>query len=570
MKTVYLLVSCFIVLALLLGACAQPTAAPAPTKPAAATSAPATAATIAPPPGGPSAAATKPAAAASPAATAAAPAVKIKRGGTAKAAKGSEWAPNLDPHQFTGNTMGIDVIFDTLLEGSRDAKTGKWVIGPMIAESWTTPDPKTVIFKIRKGVVFHDGSTLDAKVVKWNIERMKTHPKSAAKTDFEAIEKVEATDDFTIKLSLKAAPAGLLGRLSDMGSGRRSSLISQAAADKMGDEAIARSPVGSGPFTFVEWLTGDHMTVKKFDKYWEKGADGQPIPYLDSIIYRVIIDPTVKLLELRAGSLDLIDEIQAKDLTPTKNDPNLDLVEYEWSQVIQYIMFNMDKEPWGKNLKLRQAALYAIDHKSMASTVGLAAGRPAYYFWDSSVMGYDESLPKYDYQPDKAKALLKEAGYPNGISGTATYFTQGAIPRTAEVTKQMWDTVGIKTTLEVLERTAAVAKFQSGGYEIGLSQRTSSVVDPDDDSYRVVTGGVFNFPHWSSKAMDDCMTEGASLVDDTKRTEVYKRCIKIIYDEAAYGQSWMMPRNVVASKKLKGWEVMRFLEAKMGRAWLDK
>jgi peptide/nickel transport system substrate-binding protein len=562
----YLAVALGVIIALLIGACAQPTAAPAPTKPAATapTSAPAGPATAAP------AAATKPAAAAVSPTAAPAPAVKIKRGGIAKAAKGSEWAPNLDPHQYTGNTMGMDVLFNTLAEGIRDAKTGKWNIVPYAAESWETPDPKTMIFKIRKGIIFHDGSTLDAKVVKWNIERMKTHPKSAAKTDFAVIDKVDATDDYTIKLSLKSAPGGLLGRLSDMGSGRRASLISQASAEKMGDDHTARNPVGSGPFTFVEWKTGDSMTVKKFDKYWEKGADGQPLPYLDSIVYRVIIDPTVKILELRAGSLDLIDEIQAKDLPATKNDPNLELVEYDWSQVIQYIFFNMNKEPWGKNLKLRQAALYAIDHKSIASTVGLTAGRPAYYFWDSSVMGYDESLPKYDYQPEKAKQLLAEAGFAGGISAMATYFTQGAIPRTAEVTKQMWDTVGIKTTLEVLERTAAVAKFQTGGYEIGLSQRTSSVVDPDDDAYRVTTGGVFNFPQWSSKAMDDCMKEGASLLDEAKRAEVYKRCIKIIYDEAAYGQSWMMPRNVVASKKLKGWEVMRFLEAKLGRAWLDK
>ncbi|MCL5027133.1 MAG: ABC transporter substrate-binding protein [Chloroflexi bacterium] len=511
-----------------------------------------------------------PAAPTKPAAPTATPAPKIKRGGTARVGRSADFAPNLDPHQFTAPLMGLDVIFNALLKGSRDEKTGQWKLGPWLAESWELPNPKTVVFKLRKGVTFHDGSALDAKVVKWNLDRMRTHPKSAAKTDFEKIESVDVLDDYTVRLNLKTPPAGLLGLLSDLHQNYRGAIISQATVEKQGDEFITRNPVGSGPMTFVEWKSGSHMTVKKWDKYWEKGEDGQSLPYLDGITYRFIADPTVLALELRTGNLELGDEIQVKDFPAVKADPNLQLVEFEWSSVVQYIFFNMKKPPFGNNLKLRQAALYALDHENMAKAIGMEAGRPAYYFWDKGVLGYDDTLPRYNYQPDKAKQLVKEAGFSDGVSVNASFFTQGAIPRTAEATKQMWDAVGIKTTLEVLERAAAVAKWQTGGHEVALSQRPSSVMDPDDDAYRIVTGGVFNFAQWENKELDKCMEEGRSIIEEAKRAEIYKRCQRIIYEDAPYGQSWSMPRNVVVSKKLKGFEAHRFLGALLGRAWLDK
>ncbi len=552
------------VLVLLVAACAPaaPTAAPAATK------APAAAATTVPAAatGAPAAAATKPAVAA----PTAAPAANVKRGGNARVGRSADFAPNLDPHQFTAPMMGMDTMFDALLRGTRDPKDGKWKLESWVAESWEVQGTKTVTLKIRKGIKFHDGSSLDAKVVKWNLDRMRTHPKSAAKTDVQVIDSVDAVDENTVKLNLKSAPAGLLALLSDMHQNYRGALISQAAAEKMGDDAIARTPVGSGPFQFVEWKTGDQLRVKKSEIYWDKGVDGQPLPYLDTITLRFIPDSTVMALELRSGNLELAEEIQVKDYPSIKGDANLELLEYDWSAVMQYVFFNMKKEPFGSNIKLRQAAMYALDNENLAKAIGMGAGRPAYYFWDSSVLGYSDKVPRYTYQPDKAKQLVKEAGFPDGLQVTATYFVQGAIPRTAEATKQMWDAVGLKTTLEVLERAAAVAKFQTGGYEVGLSQRPSSVMDPDDDAYRIVTGGVFNFPAWSSEKLDKCMEEGRSLIDEAKRAEVYTRCLTIINEEAAYGQTWSMPRNVAVSKKLKGWEPQRFLGARVPRAWLDK
>jgi peptide/nickel transport system substrate-binding protein len=160
-------------------------------------------------------AATKPAAAATNAPAAAATAVpvaKVKRGGTLRAAVTSEWAPNLDPHSFTGNPFGYELVYDRLVRTDIEAKTGARTIKPGLAESWEQANPKTIVMKLRKDVVFQDGSKFNAGVSKWNLDRMRTWAKSAAKTDVAVIDSLDAIDEYTIRINLKGAPApGLVG-----------------------------------------------------------------------------------------------------------------------------------------------------------------------------------------------------------------------------------------------------------------------------------------------------------------------------------------------------------------------
>ncbi|MCL5025825.1 MAG: ABC transporter substrate-binding protein [Chloroflexi bacterium] len=554
------LVAVIVVASLVLLACAPP-AAPtaAPTKPAA-PAAPTAA------PSAPTAAA--PTATAKPAATAT-PAVKIKRGGTLRYGKSNEWQPSLDPHQNTGWPAGQDVIFSSMTRGKFDENTKQWSLGPGLAESWEQPDAKTIVFKLRKGVTFHDGSAFNAEVARWNFDRMMNHPKSGAKTEAGIIESMQVVDDYTLRLNLKSPPAGFLGQISDSGFIGRMWIGSKEAAEKMGDDYIARHPVGSGPMTFVEWKAGDSMTVKKWDKYWEKGEDGQPLPYLDGIVYRLIIDPTVRTLEIRTGNIDVSDSVPLKDIPAVKADPNLEFVEYHWSAELHYIPFNTQKAPFD-NVKLRQAAAYALDRDSLAKAIGMGAGYPHAHFWAPGVLGYDETLPKYTYQPDKAKQLVKEAGFPDGVSAEGSFFTSGAIPRHAEAVKQMWEAVGIRLTLDVMERTAFVSKLQTGGHQVAFSTRSASVMDPHEYCFRLCSDGVFNFAGWKNAEFDKCMEEGLNTTDEKKRAETYKRCQKFVYDEVPYTETFYTPRNVVVNKKVKGWLPHRAFETRLTWAWLDK
>ncbi len=552
----------------LLGACAPSAPTAAPTKPVgAATTAPAAPTT---------AAAAKPAGAATaaPGGASAAPtaalAAKIKRGGTLRVGKRNEWAPNLDPVQVTVEAMGLDLILGELFRGKQDPQTQLFSLVPGLAESWDQPDPKTVVVKLRKGVTFHDGSAFNAQIAKWNLDRLRAGPKSAGKTDVLVLSSVDVVDDNTIRLNLNSPPAGLLAQLSDLNTYHRSGFSSKEAVDKNGEEYIARHPVGTGPFVFTEWLTGQSMTVKKWDKYWEKGEDGQALPYLDSVVFRWVSDKTVKATEVRTGNLDIVDEIDAQDFAAIKASPDLQFMEYPWSAQVQYIFFNFSKGPFKDNLKLRQAALYAIDHENVAKAVGLGSGYPAYYFWGKGTLGYDETLPRYNYQPDKAKQLVKDAGYANGADVNATLIAREPDNRTAQVIKNMWDAAGIRSTLDPIERTAVIAKWQNGDFEVGLSGRNWGEMDPDAYSYRLIKEGAFNFAHWDDAGMTQCMADGRATADAAKRVEVYKRCQQIIFDQAPYGQSWYFPKNITVNKKVKGWLTTWHEGVRLTYAWIDK
>src|SRR4051794_7068237 len=252
---------------------AKPTEAAKPAAPAAtsAPAAPAAAATTAP---AAPAAAAKPTEAAKPAASGDAP----KKGGMLRIGLSTE-AVTMDPH-LSGSKIDRQIyhnIYEPLV-----MLDNKLQIKPSLAESWTQPDPKTLIFKLRQGVKFHDGTDFDAEAVKFNFDRMQDPATKSVRTgEIANVQNAEVVDKNTVKLNLKKPDAALLATLTD----RAGMIISPAAVKKFGPD-IQRNPVGTGPFQFVEWLKDDHLSAKKFDAYWDKNAG----PYLDGLRYRPIPD----------------------------------------------------------------------------------------------------------------------------------------------------------------------------------------------------------------------------------------------------------------------------------------
>ncbi|MCL5026172.1 MAG: ABC transporter substrate-binding protein, partial [Chloroflexi bacterium] len=382
------------------------------------------------------------------------------------------------------------------------------------------------------------------------------------------IDSVDVVDDYTIRINLKGGPAGILYRLGDA-VGIRPYMVSKAAADRDGDEAFTRRPVGTGPMQFVDWVTGDRIDLKKWDKYWEKGKDGQPLPYLDGAVLRVIREETVGVTEVRSGNVDLFDYVEPQSFPAIKADPNLELVEFPWVGNVNYLIFNVKKPPFD-NVKLRQAALYAIDREGIAKAAGMGDGRPSYYYWGPGDLGYDETLPHYTFDMNKAKQLVAEAGFPNGVDVTDDYFHVEVMDRTAQAFKQTWDQAGIRTTLNMSERTAFVSKLQVGDFQVANSIRQWGESDPDAYSYRLTSDGTFNFAHFQNADMDKCMEEGRDTADDAKRAEIYKRCEQILFENAPYDQVWFSPYAIVVNKKVKDWEPHFFSRVKLRDVWLDQ
>ncbi len=505
---------------------------------------------------------TKPAPTATPA-----PAVsKIKRGGILRTA--SMFTPaTLDTHLKTAGDATFELLFDRFVRVSMDERTRRFEMGPMLAESWEYTNPTTIVLKLRKDVKFHDGTSFNAEVAKWNIDRMLTHPKSTARGWLPAIGSVDVVDPSTIKLNLKQPSGTVLILMTSAGSEQGTGVVSKAAVEQLGDDKFGANPVGSGPMKFTRWVRDSEITLSRVDNYWDMGVDGKPLPYLDGITARFIPDQAVSLIELRAGNVDAV-EVDAKDVPQAKTNPDLIYWQMDWVAFQRGIGFNT-KEGRFTDAKLREAVCRSIDRESMAKVLSPEVGIPAYYFWSPAQVGYSDSIPKLGYDPDKAKQLLREAGYPNGLEVTLSMTARAIDQRAAEMLQAMWAKVGINLTIDAAEREAWLAKvMKAGNFEMTMFRQTL-MVDPDKYTGNFATGGTTNWTNLSDPEIDKGMSEARSSADPKVRQEAYERVQRLIQDKAYRCSTYLTPYNITYRKYVKGvkaeWNIWDLREA-----WLDK
>src|SRR5579859_46645 len=357
----------------LLAACGPAAPTPNTTAPATASSAPSSAASSAP-----------------------------KRGGTLKIALPSDII-GIDPH---GASAGVDRNVYTSVYNGLVAPDKDLNMVPDLAESWTTPDPTTYIFKLRANVKFHDGTPSDADAVKqnfdWILDPANASPRQPEIAD---VDQVSVVDPLTVKVTLKSAFAPFLSIISD----RAGYIVSPIARAKFGKD-FTRNPVGTGPFQFVEWVKDDHVTFKRFDGYFDSS-----VPYLDQLTYRPIPDLTVGLTELKTNNVDFLYMIDPKDVQDIKSTPNL--VYLEGPGVgYQGLWINTAKGPLSTRA-LRQAVNLAVDREALLAAVYFGVGQIAAGPIPPGLTNfYDASISYVKRDVAAAKQKLSEGGQPNGFS----------------------------------------------------------------------------------------------------------------------------------------------------------
>jgi peptide/nickel transport system substrate-binding protein len=562
-KRFALAVSVLVCLSFLL-ACAAPAPTAVPTRPAAAPAA----ATTAPPP----AAATAPPAATKPVAAAptAAPAVKVKRGGVLRIGINSTW-DHLDPQISIANGEHAIWMYDAFFMPRYDEQKKEILFDPTLAESFERTGPSALVYKVRKGVKFHDGSDFNGKVAKWNLDRMVQHPKTK-KEDTLSIASVDLIDDYTIRLNLKSpSSSSLINAM--LANPASNGILPQQAVEKLGDDAFSQKPAGSGPFQFAEWVPGDHLNLKRWDSYWQKGADGQLLPYMEGINIRFIQDENVRYIELKTGNIDITSSSPAipdKDVPAVKSSTNLVQYELPWGGGCRMLALNPVRGPFTGNLKFRQAAMYAIDRAAMTKVLMPNIGFVHPYLWSPLHLGFDKSVPVYNFDPAKSKQLLIEAGYPNGVDNSLLFISRALDAQMAQIVKQMLDQVGIRTAIDGMERTAWVQKGRNG--DLPSAVYNHAFERETDLNNRDFGGqGSLNYMGFGDRQgeFDKCMEEGRSIEDLAKRAEVYKRCQQMIFETATYSCMFGYPNTTVSQTYVKG-IALAFNSINNTSVWLDK
>lgn len=493
--------------------------------------------------------ATTAAAAAPTAAAPTATTVAVKRGGQLRIMQINDFV-SMDPIHASGPTASA--CYDALLAWRPNAR-GQYAVQPMLAQSWETSGNK-LTFKLRSGVKFHDGSDLNADTVVWNLKRMVQNPKSFAATKLLAVNKenpAEAIDPLTVQVNLTQPSAAVLTSLSDANG--NALIVSKKAADDKGEESLKSVPVGTGPYKFVSFNSGDKLVVTKNEHYWMIGSDGKPLPYTDGITYRVIIEATTQFNEMRAGTADLMTNVRGRDVPAAKQIADARYTESPFNGVKRQYFFNALKPPFKDNLKLRQAVHHAIDREAMAKALGAGLGIVLPYELVPGQIGYSDKVPFYEFNLDKARALIKEAGVTTPLEVRLTVHSREVDQQQAQLIQAMLDKIGIKINIDVVERTAWGEKVRlNNDFEMATRQ-TGVNIDPTDDL--LVTwaeGGNSAYHRAKVPGLLDTLKQADAEYDQDKRQELFVKAQTLMHESAWFGYMWFEQGNFLVHKRIQG------------------
>ncbi len=415
---------------------------------------------------------------------------------------------SLDPHQGK-ETTAVQVtkhIFDTLTVVN--PKTGE--LEPSLAESWEQTSDTSYVFKLREDVKFHDGSQMTAEDVKFSLERAINSAAVSYIVDF--IDSVNAVDAYTVEITLDAPYAPALRNLSVP----FAAIVPKKAVEQ-DEEGFKLHPIGSGPYKFAEWKQGDSARLEAFDQYWGAPAATK------NLVMRVIPEAAQRTIALETGEIDLAYDILPNDMTKIEDNPKLALFEAP-SLSCYYISMNMNKAPFD-NEKVREAINYAIDRQTLIDTIACGAGEPADAIIAPLVFGY-YSPGAYEYNPEKSKELLAEAGYPDGFTTSIWVNDNQARVEICQAVQAMFQEVGITCNVEVMEFGSFISRTSAGEHDMGYFGWVTSTTDADYTYYSLEhssqQGAAGNRSFINDPEVDKLIETGRSSADEKVRLKAYE------------------------------------------------
>jgi peptide/nickel transport system substrate-binding protein len=451
---------------------------------------------------------------------------------------------NLDPR------IGTDAFserIDELLFDSLVRKDEHFDLHPWVAESWQIPDPLTYVFQLRSGIRFHDGTPLTAKDVKWSIDSMTNGTVISSKTattSYQHIANIEAKDDRTVIFHMKEPDSGLLWNLSDGAMG----IVPYGS-----DSRFNLHPIGSGPFKFVKNEQDNEVVVVRNDDYWAEK------PKVERVRFAVVPDTTTRALELRKGSADIeINSLTADMVGSLRADPGLRLEQVPGTPV-QYLGFNL-RDPILGDLRVRQAIAYAIDMQPMIRYLWHDTVRPATSVLPPQHWAYDSNLQPYPHDPQKARELLKQAGYSDEpgkrlhlVMKTSTEETSRLL---AVILQQQLRDVGVDLELRTFEFATFYSDVVKGAFQIYTLRWVGGAnQDPEIFEYIFDTQSFAprraNRSYYSSSQVDAWIEQGRSELDQPKRKQIYARVQQQTLHDLPTLNLWYFDNVIVHTARIK-------------------
>lgn len=444
-------------------------------------------------------------------------------GGTLNMSLGPDFV-TFDPFFDETNTEFRPAFYESLIRISDEGEFEPW-----LAESWEmSDDGLSYTFNLRHGVMFHTGREMTADDVVWSVERAMNADLGHHLSDrFQTAAGAEKIDDYTVKINYSEVTPSALDGISRM------FMFPQEAADD-----IANTPVGTGPFKFEEWVPGDRLVATKFEDYWQEG-----LPYLDKVIVKPIPDEQSRLINLLAGSIDALKDVPLADKAILESTPDVTVVSSPPGFNFYAFLLNINKPPFD-NPQVRQALNYAIDRDKIIQTAFHGEALPVLVPYAKTSWAYAPDLEDfYTYDPDKAKELLAEAGYPDGFDTTMLIRgPSGPYLDMAQVYQQDLAAIGVNVELIPTELPQYWPQLIDSEFEMVSHGTGEATVDPSGlfqgaaccrpfRNFFGITDDTTWFPEY-----EKVVTEAGTSLDQAKRKGLYHQALEIMLE-----QGWTIP-----------------------------
>ena len=425
---------------------------------------------------------------------------------------------SLDAHgaNDSTSTMIKHLVYDTLLKKAEDGSAS-----PGLVESWEYEDDLTLNLHIRQGVKFHNGEVLDANDILYNIKRAQGSDFTNWIVSTVDLEQSKVVDENTLQLKLTKPTGALLSQLCFL------YIVDEQTIENGGD--MEETPIGTGPFVFDQWYRGDRIDLKTNTGYW-----GTVAPF-NTLVMRVIGESSSRAMEIESGGVDIAINIASNDMANLEANPEVSLMK-KAGYSNSFIGLNCSLEPFN-NKALRQAINYALDREAIVSAVYNGTGSVANGPIAPTIWGYDPSLKGYEFDIEKAKALMAEAGYPNGFEVTLTISDSQERVDIAEMVQNQLGKIGITVTVEPLENATYLDRIIAGSCQMFILGWVTNTGDADYGMYEPFYTGQ---PTWCNTAIygnpevDKLLDIGQQSTDSDVRYDAYCQAQQLIVEDAPW------------------------------------
>ena len=397
------------------------------------------------------------------------------------------------------------------------------VIQPLAAKEILHPDETTIVFELHEGILFHDGVEMTSADVKYTYDMIRDEDFAANNRGFYTpIKEITTPDDYTVEFHLHEPNAPMLYYM-DIG------IMPKHIGTEYGEEYLEQNPIGIGPYQLADWIFEERIVIEAFDDcFWGR-------PNIDRISYREIPEMATRVIELEAGSVDLIDWLDPQEVERLADHPDIRL-DIQPGTGFNYVSVNHEAPPLD-DLKVRKALAYLVDQDKLVNHVLRGQGEPLYSPIIPSSWAYNPDVPKYEFNPDKARDLLAEAGYPDGLELELSFFWD-PFREIAEILQYDFAQGGVELDVKQVDSSLWYELSETGDIEISILGWRGQT-DPDRGVYRQFHSDNRqpagpNYARYSNPELDALLDQARTVTDLEQREALYHEIQEIITKDVAW------------------------------------